>query len=168
MSFQSGLAKLSIMPQPFQCLLYCPSASARRRNVLLAASGPFIYSFGIQDGLLLSIWPIPDLEGTPVALDESLACAGEPGVTDAERSAKRRRVSLSREVSSSTSAEIVVETPHVTKSSRELQVSSSEVNKMICTSSGEYVVAVTGEDKTIRVFELRRDGSLMQTSERHA
>ncbi|KAL8796671.1 MAG: hypothetical protein Q9195_001061 [Heterodermia aff. obscurata] len=37
---------------------------------------------------------------------------------------------------------------------------------MICTSSGEYVVAVTGEDKAIRVFELRRDGSLMQISER--
>ena len=136
--------------------------------MLLAASGPLIFSFGTQDGLLLSIWPTHDLEGTPVVLDESLACADEPGVADAERSAKRRRVALSREVSSSTSAEIVVENPGVTRSSRELQVSNSEVNKMICTSSGEYVVAVTGEDKTIRVFELQGDGSLMQTSERHA
>ena len=153
--------------QPFQCLLYCPSASARRPSVLLAASGPFIYSFGVQDGLLLSVWPTHDLDGMPVALDESRACAGELGVTDAERAAKRRRVSLSREVSSSTSAEIVVENSQLTKSSRELQVSNSEVNKMICTSSGEYVVAVTGEDKSIRVFELQMDGSLMQSTERH-
>lgn len=156
------------MLQPFQCLLYCPSASARKPSVLLAASGPLLYSFGIQDGLLLSIWPTHDLEGTPVALDESLACAGRPEFTDAERSAKRRRVSLSREVSSSTSAEIVLETPNATKPSKELQVSNSEINKLIRTSSGEYVVAVTGEDKTIRVFELQRDGSLMQISERHA
>ena len=154
--------------QPFQCLLYCPSISARRSSVLLAASGPFIYSFAIPDGLLLSIWPTHDLEGIPVAIDESLARADEPGVTDSERSAKRRRVSLSREVSSSTSAEIVVENSPVIKSSGELQVSNSEVNQMMCTSSGEHVVAFTGEDKTIRVFELRMDGSLMQTSERHA
>lgn len=158
--------------QPFQSLVSCPSISKVRPSVLLAASGPYIYSFDAQDGSFLSSWPSQTLERKGVALAEVPLAEGQTntngcGSTELERPPKRRRTSLSRAVSSSTSAEIVVESQVETGSNKATQVSNADVSKLICTSNGGHVIAVTGEDKAVRVFQLRDDGSLMQISERH-
>ena len=155
------------MKQVFQCLLRCRSSTHSRPSVLLAASGPLIHSFNIKDGSYLSTWPTYDAEGKPLTLEGSAACTGDFETEDADRPLKRRKTSLSREVSSSASAEILVENPDETEASKELHVSNSDVTKIISTSNNEYVIAVTGEDKTIRLFQLLELGSLRQISERH-
>ena len=160
------------MMQPFQGLVCCPNASNVRSSILLAASGPYIYSFDAQDGSYLSSWPSQGLERREVALAEvswaeestsTKACES----TEVERPPKRRRTSLSRAVSSSTSAEILIESQVKTDSNKTPQVSHADVSRLICTSNGGHVIAVTGEDKAIRVFQLWEDGSLTQISERH-
>lgn len=155
------------MKQVFQCLLYCPSSMHSRPSVLLAASGPLIHSFNIKDGSYLSTWPTRNAEGKPLTLEGSAACIRDFKTEDADRPVKRRKPSLSRAVSSTTSAEILVDKPDETEASKELHVPNSEVIKIISTSNNEYVIAVTGEDKTIRLFQLLEDGSLGQISERH-
>ena len=155
------------MLQPFRSLLCCPP-SKNRPKILLAASGPIIYTFNCQNGLLLSTWPSEEFKGKPRDLEERTASPENSDLGDAERSAKRRKTSLSREASSSASAEILVEAVNGRQSDTAMEVSNSDVSKMICTSNGEYVVAVTGEDKAIRVLHLLSDGGLVQISERHA
>ena len=89
------------------------------------------------------------------------------GSTEMEPPPKRRRTSLSRAVSSSTSTEILVESQVETDANKATQVSNADVTKLICTSNGSHVIAVTGEHKAIRVFQLGEDGILTQINERH-
>ena len=76
-------------------------------------------------------------------------------------------MSLARDESGSSSAEIVV-----ARDSDDGECSSPEqlprtpVIKLAGTSNGQQVVATTGEDKCIRVFNLATDGTLTQLSER--
>ena len=71
-----------------------------------------------------------------------------------------KRQKLAPALSESSSAEIVVEKvesappPH------------PPVVKLAATRNGGYVVAVTGEDKCIRVLQMSANGSLTQLSER--
>ena len=71
-----------------------------------------------------------------------------------------KRQKRAPELSESSSAEIVVEKiesappPH------------PPIVKLAATRNGEYVVAVTGEDKCIRVLQLSAHGGLTQLSER--
>ena len=157
---------------PFQSLVCCPNTSKIRSSVLLAASGPHIYSFDAQDGSFLSSWPGQALERKAVALaevpvGEDKTTTKDCGSTESEPPSKRRRISLSRAVSSSTSTEILVESRVETDSNKATQISNADVSKLIYTSNGSHVIAVTGEDKAIRVFKLGEDGSLTQISERH-
>ena len=77
---------------------------------------------------------------------------------------KRRKMSPRAAISSeSSSAEIVVEGSDGAK-----YFHSNPVIKLAATSNGRHVVAVTSEDKCMRVFELKGDGVMYQTSERSA
>lgn len=156
----------------YQCLLYCPRPDQPDAVKLLAASGPYILTFSALDGNHLSSWP-PNQAVEQNA--QELITGGDTGIEypeidsneyTAERPQKRRKLSSAREDSGS-SAEIVVGFH-----SRDLggletkQSSSSSIANIACTSTGQYVVAVTGEDKCISVFELTACGILNQLSER--
>ena len=156
------ILNIPIMLQPFQCLLYC-SRSASQSDVLLAASGHLIFSFKVQDGSLLSTWPSPPKH----SLGES-ASFGDAGDLDYERRAKRQRVTLSRDASGSDSVDIVVESRiDIDSAANKNEGSTSNVAKLVCTSDSKYVIAVTAEDKSIRVFELLDGGDLAQISKRY-
>ena len=158
------------MPRPLQCLYYC-SRSNDQTNVIFAASVSSIFSFSASDGSLLFSWPQenrsdpsdPSDAITPVniELEEELP---ETGV---EPPGKRRKLSSSGNVSESTSTEIVVENGRSKRRKPRGQGSfSPSVIKLVGTSNGKYLIAVTGEDKCIRVFGIQRDGSLETISER--
>ena len=150
---------LSIMLQPFQCLLYCPKSGTQQPDILLAASGHSIFSFDVQSGSLLSTWPSPPKRSLEI---------GDPGNRDAERQSKRQKASISREASHSDSADIVVENDlDIDSSANKNGGSTGNIAKLICTSDSKHVVAVTAEDKSIRVFEQAADGSLTQISVRY-
>lgn len=75
---------------------------------------------------------------------------------------KRRKTSPRAAISTdSSSAEILVEDNDEKK-----DLHANPVIKLAATSSGRYVIAVTGEDKCMRVFEMNADGIMHQISER--
>ena len=86
---------------------------------------------------------------------------------ESQRSPKRQKLSPAKDESGSFSAEIVVagdSDNEVSTSSQ--QPSNPPIVKLAGTSAGQHVVAVTGEDKCIRVFALAAKGTLTQLSER--
>ena len=158
---------------PFQCILVCSRSHCNRPSILLAASGTSIFSFDFSDGALTSVWPFSQTNTTPSSFvtariatqkeENSRSLERQP---DKDRPSKRRRVSSPADGSDSTSAEILVEEADtIARTSKRTKASS--ITKLIATSDGQHVVAVTGEDKCIRVFELLADGALRQLSERY-
>lgn len=152
--------------------MYCSQHGQGEAGILVGASGPFLHTFNVRDGTFLSTWPVNnDIEtfdkGGAVANRESEApTAPVSAQGSAERPQKRRRLSPSRDDSGS-SAEIVVDDgQEVVLDIQVKQISIPPFIKLAGTSTGQYVVAVTGEDKCIRVFTLSGNGVLTQLSER--
>lgn len=161
------------MLHPYQCLCYCQRASQSEPGILVGASGCYIHTFSAQNGRYLSTWPSLEIfaqtqpageetEKQSELLDRK--CAPE---NDSTRPTKRQKVSLARDESGSSSAEIVVAGDGGNGERMSPQVlPRSPIIKLAGTSNGQKVVAVTGEDKCIRVFNLAADGTLTQLSER--
>jgi len=154
------------MPHPFQCLFYCPNAGGGSSQILLAASGSHIHTFDVSKGVLLSTWSsCVESEGSSDNKVEpqsgtTASVAGEERGSQPPR--KRQRLTPSNEDVDSSSAEIVVDS----KISRGRAASNPPIVKVSITGNGQYIVAVTGEDKCIRVLELSANGLLRQYSER--
>ena len=150
------------MLNPFQCVLFCSRLKQGLPSIVLAASGSSIYSIGSSDGALLSIWP------KRTHLEKSVPADSDEVIS--ERPEKRRKLSVAAS-SESSSAEIVVENGGKKKRSRArarlMGADFPAIIKLISTSSGKHAVAVTGEDKCIRVFDILDDGSIEQISERY-
>lgn len=162
-----------VMPHPYQCLLYCSRPGQTEAGILVAASGPYIYTFNVHNGTYLSTWPsVQELrkfskDDTIAELGSGLSRDTETQQEDSQRPRKRRKLSPSRDDSGS-SAEIVVNVGDAEDQNARLkQAIGPPVIKLAGTSDGQHVVAVTGEDKCIRVFELPEDGCLIQLSERY-
>ena len=160
------------MPHPYQCLLNCFRPNSAIKNVVIAASGPYIHTFNADEGGHLSTWP-PDQADrilNQTKHDSSINVDRIPvPSTDreiSERPQKRQKISPAREDSGS-SAEIVVGNGNRdVESSPVDQFSNIAIIKLGCDSTGRHVVAVTGEDKAISVFELSTDGNLSRLSRR--
>ena len=161
------------MLHPYQCLYYCQQANRSETGILVAASGCYIHTFNSQSGKHLSTWPSIEKDGQSQSvgdrneneletLDRKVSRQG-----DSEPPTKRPKVSLARDESGSSSAEIVVagdDDNGEWSSPRKIPV--SQIIKLAGTANGEQVVAVTAEDKCIRVFDLATDGTLTQLSQR--
>jgi len=160
------------MLHPYQCLLYCSGFDQSEGGILVAASGPYIHTFSADNGSHISTWPPiratkqydeRATKAPPISTDQLVV---ENDNAAFERPQKRRRLSSVREDSGS-SAEIVVGGGSKDVEGLETKQSSSPpVVNLACTSTGQRVVAVTGEDKCIRVFELTAGGIISQLSER--
>lgn len=137
---------------PFQSLLHCEILSRQSARFLLAASGPRLLSFDIATGELKSSW----------------SSRRELGNVDVdERPLKRLRRSDSQQSSRSSSAEIVVQEFKGSKSRRKEQpLNEPNILKLAKTADNGHIVAVTGEDKCIRVFRFSHDGILSHLSAR--
>ena len=141
--------------------------------MLIAASGPQLDSFSLEDGALLSSWRCPfstgqehrdareDVAVAPTDFTQNSGSSVEI-VPNAAPPAKKRKLSNGEEVvadSNGQSKKKVSNRPPVKKS-------APCVISLAATSTGSYIVAVTGEDKTVRVFKHKGDGKLDQLSER--
>ena len=161
------------MLHPYQCLYYCHQPSQFETGILVGASGCFIHTFNAQDGRYLSTWPSLGKVTQNQSIgdqnrDESEVPDRKSTIHDgSERPTKRQKLTLARDESGSSSAEIVVagDSDDGT-SSNSGQPVRLPIIKLAGTSNGQQVVAVTGEDKCIRVFDLAADGALTQLSER--
>ena len=161
------------MLHPYQCLYYCQQASQSETGILVGASGYYIHTFSAQNGKYLSTWPTLGKYaqcrsvGEKNKIDSEVLDRNIAPQDDPERLSKRQKMSLARDESGSSSAEIVVagDNDNGEWSSPE-QPPRTPIIKLAGTSNGQHVVATTGEDKCIRVFNLAVDGTLTLLSER--
>lgn len=156
------------MAHPYQCLLYCYRPEESISQVLVAAGGSCLHVFNVLNGQNLSSWTSASgLFSSPSKIEAANPVRGKKNVEneaidDLQPSPKRRKTSSGPNVSTeSSSTEILVD---IGDSGNELH--SNPISKLAATSSGQHIVAVTGEDKYLRVFELPGDGLLKQISER--
>ena len=151
------------MITPFQRLLYCSARGARKADFILAASGPTIRSFNIEDGSLVFSWS----HLAPSASKKATSKEHANGEDSNEPPEKRRKLSSDEVESETPSTEIVVEgqSQRRRRPKRKAPLVPSIIS-LCSTSDGNHVVAVTGEDKCLRVLELLHDGRLNQLSQR--
>ena len=152
---------------PFQKLCYIDPSGAGQ--VLLAATGPRILSLDLKNGGVLSRWP----HDTPAPEEQSDGdLYGRPSSDDSPR--KRRKISPQEGAEEQESPESSVSIEFVSerakgqrrKKKKIVQPTLPNVSQIISTADGTHVIAVTAEDKCIRVFELDSVGRLKQLSER--
>lgn len=161
-----------MMPHPYQRLSYCSQPRHAEAGILVAASGSYLHTFNVQDGEFLSTWssnkdmePCRNTEKNARGMNDPSSLE-LPSRDSRERPQKRRKFSPARDDSGS-SAEIVVDGgDEIASNSQVKRFSNPPFIHLAGTSNGQYVVAVTGEDKCIRVFTLSGNGTLTQLSER--
>ena len=168
------------MAMPYHCIKRCGS-------VLVAARGSSIDSFNPEDGSLLSTWkcPCPSVQegnnkernianpptGVPsTALDTQKPESSIDLVLESPPPAKRRKLSTVEDEAQKPPARNGAK-----KGNRRLDATVSgletvAVIALAATEQGRHVIAVTGDDKSIRVFETTVDGDgkqcLKQLSQR--
>jgi tRNA (guanine-N(7)-)-methyltransferase subunit TRM82 len=145
---------------PYQCL-------QRSDNILIAAAGSRIDLFSLEDGSLLSTWKCPPLQGsqhgTPAVREATPTPKVVPHRSDSscvdvtvDRSsppAKKRKLSNSRidEPTSNSCQEKKKKQPRSDAVASGLDAPA--VILLAVTKAANHVIAVTGQDKCIRVFE---------------
>jgi tRNA (guanine-N(7)-)-methyltransferase subunit TRM82 len=109
-------------------------------NLLIGSAGSKLYSYSAETGQRLAVWP------------EDVA-SSETKPVDAESAPEQGPPEKKRKVSSSDSP--TIEKP-----------AWSNIPIVTGTASGEHIIALTAEDKCVRVFQLQEDGSFVQLSQR--
>lgn len=166
------------MSLPYQCV-----TALGQSGIVAAARGTAIFTFS-PEGALLSSWEHPATQHKAAAAGESLpeASAGQAEEEHEEGSspAKRRKVETNSGVeavaagpgdaSEQAQAEAKGDDQKKTKKGRHLNKLSPadqpHVNFLRTTSSGSHLVAVTGADKAVWVFEHDGKGQLTALGQR--
>lgn len=143
---------------PIQRIQYVEGQALPQR-LLIASAGPKLYSFDAENGRRLAVWP-RDIETSKDHANASAAGEGADA-DDQGPPEKKRKLSPSAEQAS----EEPSSKDQGTIESKPSQAWSN-IPLLVHSPTGSHIVAVTGEDKCIRVFEVGRDGSLQQMSER--
>lgn len=136
---------------PFQCILI---RSIGETEILLAASGSFVYSFDLKCGSLLSTWPSEHWNLFSVGSSTPQAQGSEPS--------PKRQNSPSNEYVKSSLTKSRLEDGH----SKSIDTQNSNfVIKLAGSSNGQHIIAIT-VDKCVHVLRLSADGALIQLNER--
>ena len=163
---------------PYQCMVTCG-------NILVAARGSSIDSFNLENGSLLSSWTCPASQDATGKEKPSLVASQKEtnipeSATPTEEAdneengppAKKRKLSSenieAKNGEPSTSTSNVKQEQQDGKRKKQKQNNRSEavasglqapaVIALTATKDGKHVIAVTGEDKSIRVFESIEEG----------
>lgn len=146
---------------PFQCIQYAGGQSADVPQIIVASAGPKLYSFSAEDGRKLFTWPPAELSRNGDNRHES---GNRQDAGTDEPPEKRRKIAASAED---------IEKSHeakVSENNEQKNIPPSEfwstIPILVASPSGRHIVAVTAEDKSVRVFCIERDGGLTQLSRR--
>ncbi|KAJ5934167.1 hypothetical protein N7466_003714 [Penicillium verhagenii] len=134
---------MASLQHPFQCLQYAKRNSQGLSNLLVAAADRHIYSYDATNGQRLDVWP-HDVESTVEPAPEAVPTPEGDAPPE-----KRRKLSQQE-----------------TNRAGSKPPAGSTIPLMVTSPDGKYVIATTGEGKTIRVFELTHDGKLKELSSR--
>ncbi|KAL4762910.1 putative tRNA methyltransferase [Aspergillus foveolatus] len=135
---------------PFQCIQFVKKKNGEHRDVFVASAGAKLFSYAADSGRRLSVWP---QDGADNNIPGTNGAGSNPDTEGPPE--KKRKVEPSSEKEGDAG----------TATSKK---SCTWTNIPILTSTpdGEYLVALTGEDKCIRVFQIEEDGSFVHLSER--
>lgn len=137
------------------------------KQILLAATGPCIRTLSFPDGRQLSTWPQDDVEESSDEEDEQEPPGKRQKLNHSEHASLRRQDSEASEAS----IEIVAEGQKRQKGERRRpkipDLTLPNVSHLITTSDGRYAVAITAEDKAVRVYSISKRGRLRQKSSRY-
>jgi tRNA (guanine-N(7)-)-methyltransferase subunit TRM82 len=164
-----GLLPIAVMSprMPYQCMVQCG-------NLLIAARGSSIDSF--RDGSLLSTWKCPSiqaaarpsLEVTTKLVTQHYETSVEI-TTDSAPPAKKRKLSTSGPAEAKSATKEGGKKQNSRSDAVRSGLEAPAVIALAITKERRHVIAVTGEDKSIRVFEnVQEDGvhRLKQLSQR--
>ena len=151
------------MRHPFQCLALAATPDA---GILVVAAGSSISTFKLNDGALLATW-FP----SAIATNQNNGVERKATQPISERLQddtgppdKRRKLSERGETSDRPAGLKAVDIPKSLAGT--VRTSKLAVTNLAITSDTKHVIAVTGSDKCIRVFDMTEDGTLLQRSER--
>lgn len=141
---------------PYQCL-------EKAENFLVAARGSSIDLFSLEDLSLLSTWKCPTEQASSTNDTRQSAIQQAPDLTKPETSlasppAKRRKLSQDNTAQEAGDAtQKAKQKPNHCSDSVVSGLEVPAVTALAVTKRGHHVIAVTGEDKSIRVFEIAVD-----------
>jgi tRNA (guanine-N(7)-)-methyltransferase subunit TRM82 len=157
---------------PFQKLCY--SRQSEGIGFLLAATGPYVLCVDLHNGGVASKWPDDVARPTDEISHEGPKNGDLPRDSmEDEHPPKKRRLSQSQgdkeenSPESSVSIEFVSERAKGQRRKKKIVISAlPKVSHIVATLNGRHIIAVTAEDKCIRVFSLSPSGCLRLLSER--
>lgn len=134
---------------PFHCLRYAG-------GFIVASAGPNLYSYSASDGRKLFTWP-----------ESKTSISSEAETNDApERSdeppEKRRKISPTSAANDDNNNN----NNRAIEKNNKTATAWSSIPVLVPSPSGRHVVAVTAEDKHIRVFDINSEGVLTQLNAR--
>jgi tRNA (guanine-N(7)-)-methyltransferase subunit TRM82 len=151
------------MMRPFQKAVCCDAQTSGQPRIILLASGPTVFSFHGDSGEFLSEWTVGDNPNHEVNQVEDY----DQSETAKQPSAKKRKLSSQEIVGSdASSAEIFIENGKNEKPRKKKELELPSVTNLLASKDGRHVIATTGEDKSLRVLELSKDGRLTTLNER--
>lgn len=142
---------------PFQCIRYIERSLKGFKPLLVASAGSRIYTYSAETGQRLSVWPRDPEQKN----EKSSKTTGADSIPeDQGPPEKKRKITQS--------GDDLEESKDDAQSSGDHQnsVNWSNIPLLALTSNGDYLVAITAEDKCIRVLEIGEDGILQHLSER--
>lgn len=131
---------------PLQCMQFVKKKNGDSRNVLVASAGAKLFSYAAGSGQRLSVWPQDGVDNP-----NADSAGSNPEIEGPPE--KKRKVDPSAEHKAGVE-------------STKKPAAWTNIPIVTSTSNGEYLVALTGEDKCVRVFQIEEDGSFLQLSER--
>jgi len=146
------------MRMPYQCLAKCG-------NILLAARGSRIDSFNLENGSLLSTWSCPstqeNLNGKvadgatikKITTQNSESSSVDITLDAPSPPAKRRKLSSSEAADVEPGSKEGKKKQNNRSDAVASGLEAPAVIALTATRDARHVIAVTGEDKSIRVFE---------------
>ena len=137
-------------------------------RLLLAAAGPYIFIIDLSTGQVLDQWPSHNRAKVVSQTNGESQERGE----DIGRPSKRRKTDNNRRDNtssdSSDSVEIVAQRQKGQRKRPKIAIEKlPNVSHLVTTPDKKHVVAVTAEDKSIRIFELVKGVKLSLLSKRY-
>lgn len=131
-------------------------------DFLIAAAGPKLYTFSAKDGDKVSIWPQETSSHSITRLEVSA------GGDNDEPPGKKRRLSPSDPSSGSSTGNPTEGNKNITTpNDNEESTTWTTIPLLVVSPLSPHAIAVTAEDKTLRVFEISNNGTLSQKSKRY-
>jgi tRNA (guanine-N(7)-)-methyltransferase subunit TRM82 len=156
---------MSKLRVPYQCL-------QKSRNLLVAARGSSIDLFSLEDHSLLSTWKCPTAHESsakeagelttqkPPPKDSDAPALPVPDVSPPPPPAKRRKLSDGGDPQKPLNEGKAKKKSNNRSESVASGLDAPAIITLTVTRAGHHVIATTGDDKTIRVFEIvaKEDG----------